>query len=101
MTLLPYEATFPALGTRAMLLTSLPETLLPAVEVLRAALEAMDEEAGFDDRSMIAQQLADGLAEEFEGGFLVDVGGTPAVAGDSLAGTDPDIAELMGLTYAA
>lgn len=130
MTLLPYEATFPALGVRATLLTSNPETLLPAVEVVRAeldvfgdgealgghpmldaflgalldgvdALEPAVHQAEFDARSRIAQRLADLLAEEFPGGFLVDVGGVPAVAGDSLAGELSEIAELSEFSHAA
>ncbi|GAA4889469.1 hypothetical protein GCM10025789_02350 [Tessaracoccus lubricantis] len=115
MSLLPYEATFPALGTRATLLTSRPETLLPAVEVVRAELdvfgdadalgghpilddhlgallggvdplEPLPTDAEADARSRTARRLADLLADEFPGGFLVDLGGVPAVAGDSLAG---------------
>lgn len=130
MTLLPYEAKFPALGTRAVVLTSLPETLLPAVEVIRAELDvfgdsdaigghpmldeflgtlldgvdplqASPQHAEFDARSRIARKLADLLAEEFPGGFLVDLGATPAVAGESLSGPAPDIAESGSFSPAA
>lgn len=101
MTLLPYEATFPALGTRATLLTSNPETLLPAVEVVRAELNVFGDDAELDARSRTAQRLADLLAEEFPGGFLVDLGGVPAVAGDSLDGELTDISELGEFSNAA
>lgn len=130
MTLLPYEATFPALGTRATVLTSNPETLLPAVEVVRAqlnvfgdhatagdhpilddhlsallgdvnALEPLPADTELDARSRTAQRLADLLAEEFPGGFLVDLGGVPAVAGDSLDGELTEISELGEFSNAA
>ncbi|MCG6567000.1 hypothetical protein ACX1DX_13895 [Tessaracoccus sp. Y36] len=119
MSLLPYEATFPALGTRATLLTSNPEALLPAVEVVRAELdvfgdmdalgghpilddhlgamlhgtdplEPVSADAERDARSRTARRLADLLSEEFPGGFLVDLGGVPAVAGESL-GDDTEL----------
>ena len=130
MTLLPYEATFPALGARATVLTSHPETLLPAVEVIRAELDVFgDSEAlgghpmlddflgrlldgvdpleplpvqvEFGARSLTAQRLADLLAEEFHGGFLVDVGGAPAVAGESLSGEPSAVAEVSEFSPAA
>lgn len=132
MTLLPNEATFPALGTSAVLLTSIPQTLLPAVELIRAELGAFGEDdaisahpllndflgemadgvdatgtpqplAEFEARSRVAQRLADLLAEEFPGGFLVDLGGAPAVAGETLADelTDTELSELFDLLHAA
>lgn len=101
MTLLPHEATFPALGIRATLLTSNPETLLPAVEVVRSHLEAFEATDEEDVRSCLAQRMADLLADEFPGGFLVALGGAPAVAGDSLAGELVEFAGLSSFSSAA
>lgn len=117
MTFLPYEANFPLLGTRASVLTSNRETLLPAVEIIRAEMdvfghqdplgghplldahlgamlhgtdpmETVSPSAERNARSATAQRLADLLADELPGGFLVDIGGIPAVAGESLAAAE-------------